>query len=534
MTSTQRGSQSLSFYYARRARTTPLRRLSHPVVPTRVGVPAHPGRAYNADTCPPLDLYGPIIEQHVPVVPSKTIDSMLAALDKRCNYRTDARCHTDIVAASFHLLDRLAPRALEPIEYSPDLFRSWVTQFPTAKRLRLEKAHLLVNEITHSQFSDKEIFVKMEALLKRHDKNWAPRIINQSSDIHNALLGPIMQKCTQRMFQAMDLCTSPDNVNFMGAYKKKSEQIVDHLTGGDDNSVFLSADFTANDSSQVKDVHLLEVAWLRRFGAPLWVTSLMLVANAYTIKSRAYRIRMKINNQLPTGSQSTTFRNSMWNATIAEAFSIHVDRVGVSCILGDDNVMRLDKARGSLKFYRRSYDHVCKMARMVVKVTTSRLLEGNNFLSRFFVRVPRGIVMIPNLGKALLRFNVCPVPAPDPSLYMAGKALSYAYEFRHFRAISKLYMTRCIKELGDRSLESLDISGVSWNVKGLFHRLGVAGILAEVAAPSKVADAADFTAFTHPMWGITAVEYYYAAVSIIMGVDNVDVSCLRWLTIEWM
>jgi hypothetical protein len=459
---------------------------------------------------------------------------MMAALDKRCNYRTDARCHTDISAASFHLLHRLVPTPLEPIVYSGDLFRSWVTQFPLAKRVKLEKAHLLINEITHKQFSDKEVFVKMEALLKRHDKNWAPRIINQSSDIHNALLGPIMQACTQRMFKAMDKDTRPENINFMGAYKKTGEEIVTHLTGGDDDSVFLSADFTANDSSQVKDVHLLEVAWLRQLGAPLWVTSLMLVANAYTIRSRSYRIRMRIKNQLPTGSQSTTFRNSMWNATIAEAFSIAVDRVGVSCILGDDNCMRLDKARGSLKFYRRTYDHVCKMARMVVKVTVSRILEGNNFLSRYFARVPRGVVMVPNLGKALLRFNVCPSPVADPSLYMAGKALSYAYEFRHFKAISKLYVARFAKEIRDRDLEQLDLTGLTWNVRGLFQRLGVDGILAELSNPSAQADAADFTAFTHPMWGITAVEYYHAAVQVIMGVDNVDSSCLRFLTLEWM
>jgi hypothetical protein len=459
---------------------------------------------------------------------------MMAALDKRCNYRTDARCHTDITAASFHLLDRLVPTPLEPIVYSGDLFRSWVTQFPLAKRVKLEKAHLLINEITNKQFSDKEVFVKMEALLKRHDKNWAPRIINQSSDLHNALLGPIMQLCTRRMFENMDVATDPMNINFMGAYKKTSEQIVDHMSGGNDNSVFLSADFTANDSSQVKDVHLIEVAWLRRLGAPLWVTSLMLVANAYTIKSRSYRIRMRIVNQLATGSQSTTFRNSLWNATIAEAFSIHIGRVGVSCILGDDNIMRIDKARGSLKFYRRSYDHVCKMARMVVKVAASRLLEGNSFLSRHFARIPRGIVMVPNLGKALARFNICPVPVADPSLYMAGKALSYAYEFRHFRALSKLYAARFARELGNRDVEQLDVSGVSWNVRGLFLRLGIAGVLAEVANPSKVADAADFTAFTHPIWGITAIEYYNVAVRVIMGVDNVDSSCLRWLTLEWM
>jgi hypothetical protein len=468
------------------------------------------------------------------VVPSKTLDSLLAALDKRANYRTDARCHTDIVAASHVLLDRLVPTPLAGLDDYSSLFREWVDQFPPAKQAKLWKAYGSINEITSKQFSDKEIFVKMEALLKRHDKNWAPRIINQSTDIHNALLGPYMQKCTQRMFHSMGQYTHREHVNFIGAYKKTSEQIVDHMQGGDKDSLYLSADFTANDSSQVKDVHMLEVMWLRRLGAPVWVTSLMLVANAYTIRSRNYRIRMKIHNQLPTGAQSTTFRNSMWNATIAEAFSIHINRVGVSCILGDDNVMRIDKAKGKAKFYRRSYDHVCKMARMVVKVTTSRLLEGNNFLSRFFIDVHGGTIMIPNPGKALLRFNICPNPVPDPHMYMAGKALSYAYEFRNFKALSKLYMARCVKELGEKDLEDIDVSGVSWNVKGLFLRLGLGGVLDAIGSPMVMANAIDFTSFFHRTFGLTAVDYYDVAVRVIMGIDNLDESCLRFLSLEWM
>jgi len=43
----------------------------------------------------------------------------------------------------------------------------------------------------------------------------------------------------------------------------------------------VESDFSSNDMTQLEDVHLLEIVWLSRFGAPKWLTSLMHVANGF-------------------------------------------------------------------------------------------------------------------------------------------------------------------------------------------------------------------------------------------------------------
>jgi len=375
--------------------------------------------------------------------------------------------------------------------------------------------------------------VKMEALLKRHDRDWAPRIIYQSSDIHNSVLGPIMQECTRRMFKCFDQKRGPDTFEVMGAYKKTSEEIVAHLQrAGDSRSIFISTDFSANDSSQVCDVHMLEVAWLRRLGAPMWLTSLMLVANSYTASNYTYSMKVRIKNQLPTGSQSTTFRNSMWNATIMKAFTVHVGRTGTAAILGDDGLLRLDNATRKAGFYSRQYEYIAKLAHMKVKVKIEKTLQGCAFLSRWFTQLANGqYVMIPFLGKAVARFNVCPNPKQDPASYICGKALSYSYEFRHFPAIKKLFLAKFAQLYEDGML---DMAGVSWNLRGLFIRLGLEGILQAIAKPSCVGLLYDFTPIVHAKFGITASEYYHAVFSILFKEEDISMDSLGFLDLEWL
>jgi hypothetical protein len=522
-----------SAYHARRARTNPTRQLRFPVVPFSFG---RPKDGVLDDTTKIIhDVYGPTIYEHLPVVPSKSLASLSAALDKRCNYFTSERVHKSIRLANADLLDEICPEPLEPIEWSIELFNKWNAQFDTAKQARQAKAvrYGSVAEMTSRDFSDKQIFVKMEALLKRHDKDWAPRIIYQSSDIHNSVLGPIMQECTKRMFKCFDQKRGPDTVEVMGAYKKTSEEIVAHLQrAGDSRSLFISTDFTANDSSQVLDVHMLEVAWLRRLGAPMWLTSLMLIANNYVATNYTYAMKVRIKNQLPTGSQSTTFRNSMWNATIMKAFCVHVGRVGTACILGDDNVLRLDNATKRRQFYIRQYEFIAKLAHMKVKVSTSKTLQGVPFLSRWFTQLANGTyVMVPFLGKAIARFNVCPNPKQDPASYICGKALSYSYEFRNFPAIKKLFLAK-FASLYEEGM--LDLSGVSWNLRGLFIRLGLEGILQEIKRPGSVGFLYDFTPLVHSKFGITASDYYHAVFAILFKDEDISMDSLGFLDDEWL
>jgi len=266
------------------------------------------------------DILGPLISQHIPVVPDGSRKNLLAAFDKRCNFYSAARLPLDYLVSNAELLHAVAPDAWDPLVYDRELFESWNYQFDSAKQARHLKAYGKISDATLRDFTDKEIFVKVEALLKRNDPDWAPRIIYQSTDLHNVLLGPVMWRCCKRMFSAFKQDTLSD-VQRMGAYAEDTPALVAHITANSQpGCIYLESDFSSNDMTQVKDVHMLEVAWLERFGAPKWLTALMLVANSFRVSSRKHRVKASIENQLPTGAQSTTFRNTMWNLTLNYVF----------------------------------------------------------------------------------------------------------------------------------------------------------------------------------------------------------------------
>jgi hypothetical protein len=448
---------------------------------------------------------------------------LLAAFDKRCNFYSDDRVSRGIVSSSIKLLERVVGGVgLDPIEWTPALFHKWNSQFKPAKQAKHMKVFPMVSECTSKAFTQKEIFVKVEALCKRHDENWAPRIIYQSSDIHNVLLGPVMQACTQRMFRCLGLCDTADSVNYKGAYKADSQELADYITRfSTPESIFVESDFSSNDMTQVRDVHLLEVRWLRSLGAPLWLTSLMLHANSFVVTSRRYGVFAKVTNQLPTGAQSTTFRNSMWNMTINFAFcTLHGFR-GDVLVLGDDMLMRLDNPwRSRLRCVRRAYEDVCIRARMRADVSVRAHLSECSFLSKNFIMTERGYVMVPKFGKAVARFNAraSSNEAVSDRAYLAGKALSYSYEFRHCPPISRCYYERFLQLRGD--VVSLD--GLGWNAKGVFLDLGVDGVISRILSVSTVCSRSDMTRFYHWKYGMTSTDIITLLLASVFGEDDLD------------
>jgi len=316
----------------------------------------------------------------------------------------------------------------------------------------------------------------------------------------------------------------------MGAYKKTTDQLCEFVdrTGGCD-SKFISADFTSNDSSQVMDVGMFEIRWLLHFGAPRWVTAFLLQARCFSATNYTYGVRVRITNQLATGAQSTTFRNSMWNATIMRAF---VDSLGLKAralVLGDDGLISV-QTNLTTRVLARQYRYISKLACMLVKVSVSRTVEGLNFLSRFFWRLPTGLVLVPLLGKAIARFNVCPSPHIPRDEYMAGKCLSYSYEFRSFPALSGLFF--CKYESIGASRLSLDSLG--WHTKGVFLDLGYTGVLRAISLGVHRGDVFDFTPIVHRLYGLTAVDYYQFLFRVLFGTENLDAMALSCLTSEWM
>lgn len=470
-------------------------------------------------------MLGPLIAQHYPVVPLSCQRNFLAAFDKRCNYHSDKRIDPVVTKANSRLLNRICPSGLDPIEWSTDLFHAWNAQFEPEKQRRHLVCLPQIEACTVKTFSSKQIFVKVEALLKRHDPEWAPRIIYQSSDLHNALLGPVMQACTKRMFNALDLATDPNEVVYCGAYKKTTEELCDFITyGASQHCKFVESDFSSNDMTQVKDVHLLEILWLRRLGAPEWLTALMLYANTIPVRSRQYGMRATIKNQLPSGAQSTTFRNTLWNATQVECFATRHHFRGKCLLLGDDVLLRVDNPWSRKQQIRRAYEFVTKQAHMKAKVKVRNHLSECEFLSKQFIMTANGFVLVPKLGKALGRFNASANNNSGVSHreYLAGKALSYAYEFRHVPPISRCFQERYL-QLAPTGGYSL--SGLGWFSKGMFLRLGTMGVL-DAMENCKTCTRDDMTRFYHYKYGLTSTDVIELCLRFIFGEDDLDVAAV--------
>jgi hypothetical protein len=487
-----------------------------------VGVPADPRKEEQFSTR--LDVLGPLLEMHHPVVPDGSRANLLAAFDKRCNFYSDKRVDRSLVKASLDLLNRIAPAAWDPLEWTPELFHEWNAQFDEPKKRRHLALLPTLSEITSKQFSDKQIFVKVEALLKRHDNSWAPRVINQSTDHHNALLGPVMWKCTKRMFSSFEHEPGTGGVRYLGAYSQTPEALVTRIQrGGTSESRYVESDFSSNDMTQVRDVHLLEVQWLTRFGAPKWLTGLMLHANSYGVSSRKHAVMGRVKNQLPTGAQSTTFRNSMWNASINHAFSVKHNARGDCLILGDDMLMRFDNPFSSKsKNLRREYEHVCLLACMRAEVFVRKHLSECTFLSKQFIMVDTGFVMAPKLGKALARFNAraSSNEAVSDRSYLAGKALSYAYEFRFVPTVSGLFLARYY-ELSE-GLDGVSFDALGWNTRGEFLRKGLPGVFQTIRDVGVVATPDDCTRFYHWRYNLTHSDLVALVVRVVFGFDDVD------------
>jgi len=273
--------------------------------------------------------------------------------------------------------------------------------------------------------------------------------------------------------------------------------------------------------TQVRDVHLLEVRWLRSLGAPLWLTSLMLHANSFSVSSRKFALRARMTNQLPTGAQSTTFRNTMWNMSINFSFCREHGFRGDVLVLGDDMLMRLDNPwRSRHRCLVRAYKYTCTLARMVAEVSVASHLSECSFLSKHFIMTERGFVMVPKFGKAVARFNAraSANEAVSDRAYLCGKALSYSYEFRHCPPISRCYFER-FRQLFEGEV-SLD--GLGWNAKGAFLELGVAGVLDAIYSVQHVCSRSDMTRFYHWKYGMTASDIIILLIASLFGESDLD------------
>jgi len=391
------------------------------------------------------DVLGPIFEEDRPIITDTSPENFFAAVEKRVNYFSAAHA-TSTYDASMHLLDEKVPERLDEVVWSQELFEEWNSHNAPSKQTKMVQAVEEFSRFTDKEFGKKDIFTKVEVLLKSHDPDWAGRLINNSSDMHNAISGPYLQACTKRLNSILDK-DDADGKYRMAYGSKTTDKVCDTFSNlpGEIKHV-IECDFSSNDMMQVKEAQLCEAEWLYRLGAPKWLTDVMTKANVYNVYNRTFQFSAVISYQLPSGSTSTTFRNCIWNMSIFHQFATR--KIGKATkpnlnkycvfVLGDDMIAVILESKFPVRergryLMSREYEYVCnRLAKMKAKVKVHRSLPDAEFLSKCFCPTSKGMRMFPKL-RAFAKLNVR--ANLNPSLtnqdYMLGKLYSYAWEFRY-------------------------------------------------------------------------------------------------------
>jgi hypothetical protein len=463
---------------------------------------------------------GPLFEDNHPVLTDGSFQSFLSAFNKRCNYHSESRADPYIVKTSIKMLKRMVPEPLPVVEWTKDLFDAWIPQFEPPKQRRLVKALDRFAAFTQSEFSTRDVFEKCELLMKRHEPDWAGRIINASTDLHNALAGPIIQECLKRLVASakVDSANDKNKVTVQIAYGEVPQTFVSEIEG---EGPFVESDFSANDKLQVKDVGQLEYRWAVRLGMPAWLAGCILQANSYSVQSRKFGVRAKLRYQLPSGSTSTTFRNSIWNLSILCSWARRFGICLKSIILGDDMLARITNGRLP-KRARREYEHFAKLACMKAKCKIRKALVDCEFLSRCFVPTCHGHVLLPKLGRAFGRFNARGNPNDiSHQAYIAGKSLSYAYEFRYYKPFASFFLERFL--VTRESYHSLPIRLLSYNFREAIGFFGSrSAVLGHIESCDSITDD-EFCQFSWHRYGKFGSEVLEDVDHLLFGDDDLPI-----------
>jgi hypothetical protein len=420
---------------------------------------------------------GPVMEGAEPVVTdSKSFESYLAAFDKRSNSQPDEDddCSQLFQGLFMDVWAPIRPYSEWDVEES-DVAR-WLDKFDAPKRARMVKAldELFDCEDDAAYLGTKTLSVKVEALLKRYDGKWAPRLIYAGNDHFNALTGPVAMIMMEKL-KALTDTQVIGGLDVRLAYKRQATDLASHLRDGREKGYThcAEADFSANDLRQRKFAtkgcdHVYGI-----LGCPKWARKLFRDMRKFHVRNLDHGHQADLANQLPTGTTLTTPRNCIWNISIEAIYCKLTGNKGSALCLGDDWLAMMLKATDSTDWETWVEEH----SRMKLTAATPELQGESTFLSRR-LHVDRDVpIMMPKLGKALARFNARSSPnmAITDEAYMAGKALCYAYEFRFIPRLRELFLMRyhaegeAQVELGEISYYTM-ISGVD-SVEGLLEAL---------------------------------------------------------------
>jgi hypothetical protein len=417
------------------------------------------GKFSYEDAPNPVNQTGALLRDQVPVVTSNDYESFLAAFAKRCNFRQNGSeddLEDDVYYEAMDTIKALKPAGQALFGCSewhetPEDVARWLNKFDEGKQTRMRKAEQHLPWADASYLGTKDLSVKLEVLLKRSDPEWAPRVIYAGNDAFNRTTGPAMMIAMERLV-TLTRFTRIGVVDVKLAYKTNDVELVNFLDD-DHHPHAYEGDFSRNDREQRSRVADLIDAWFDVLCMPSWLRTLVLDMEDFTVQNKRFGVKARLQYQLPTGTTLTTFRNSAYNATMASVACARQGMVSVkACILGDDILFV-----SSLPFCISGWKQTVDRFKMVLKGKMVKLNGGATLLSRRIIIFGDELkCMLPLLGKALARFNARASmnTAVSDSQYMAGKALSYAYEFRHIEFMRDFFMRRFHAE--DQSFLTLD------------------------------------------------------------------------------
>jgi hypothetical protein len=411
----------------------------------------------------PINQTGPLFKDECPVVTEASEASFLSAFDKRSNFKALDDIPETHVSFVKEMLEGHQP--FDYFDEDSDMRARWLANMPPVKRGKMEAAFLCLSDATSVHLGQKDLSVKQEALLKRNDPDWAPRIIYAGTDAFNTATGPVVNELMKR-FVAMLRGVGGVRTNFLGVevllgYATTVENMCRFL---DDPELTIAheGDYSRNDKEQRAGVARITDALFKHLGAPRWFRALIMKVSKFVCVNRKYGFKAMIDDQLPTGTTITTLRNSWFNIVqfVYSFHSFHTREAmtrtiaplkAKALVLGDDLL-----AVANLTMCARFWTEKVAEYKMVLKAALPKLHAQATFVSKRLVMDGPTPVMIPKIGKALARFNVRTKQDPlvSDSQYMAGKALSYAYEFRFMPAMCEAFLDRYAME--DQSNLSLD------------------------------------------------------------------------------
>jgi hypothetical protein len=433
-------------------KVVPVREFSF-VVPYELGE----GKFTYEDAVNPINQLGPVLAQAVPVATSNDFQSFLSAFNKRTNFEQSSepggKDDIDPVALqdALNLIDAMPQ--MEPWDENDSDRSRWIDKFDDKKRRAMSEAYSNIAWADEGYLGIKDLSVKQEILIKRTDPTWAPRVIYAGNDAFNAITGPASMVIMERVVRMSHL-HSLGGLEVRYAYKATDTELCSFIID-DRYPHYFEGDFSRNDREQRSGVAVIYDAWLGKLGMPNWFRSLLFSLEHYKVQNKRFGFRAKCKYALPTGTTSTTPRNSTYNYTMAARHCWQHRVRGKAVILGDD-ILKALASRIRLD----SWVSCVADFKMVLKAKEPQLDGQATFLSRRFIVDVENPCMVPLIGKMLVRFNCRGTmnDACSDSQYMAGKALSYAYECRHVPFLRDFFLKRYAME----DAQAVTLDDLTW------------------------------------------------------------------------